>query len=50
MAAAKAPLTIRELKNDLEVFVLSRLDHHPGSSDISLVIRPTKQRQQGLPK
>lgn len=48
--ASKQPLERKELKNDLEVFVLSRLDHHPGSSDISLALRPTKQRQQGLPK
>ena len=44
---SKQPLERKDLKTDLEIFALSRLDHHPDTSDISLALRTKKQRQEG---
>jgi len=43
----KRPFTKRELKSDLEIYTLSKLDKNPDTSDISLVLRTKKQRIEG---
>ncbi len=47
MPDGKSPLSQRDMSSDAELFTFSRLDHKPDTSTIDLLIRSTKQRQEG---
>jgi len=47
-SSSKRPFERKEHKSDLSIFTESRLDHNVDTSDISLALRSTKQRKEGI--